>query len=90
MNQPCLFGDWLSVDCTTANEVLQTAFYAYSCQMVRDAARALGDDDEAEARQQSSTPFAPTSAASSSMIAALSLAAPNQPDPDRTGFGPPL
>jgi alpha-L-rhamnosidase len=38
---PC-FGDWLQVDCNTPTEVVQTAFYARSTEIVAEAAGALG------------------------------------------------
>jgi alpha-L-rhamnosidase len=38
---PC-FGDWLQVDCATPTEIIQTAFYARSTEIVAEAAGVLG------------------------------------------------
>lgn len=41
------FGDWLQVDATTPRDVLATAYFAHSTQLVAQAAEVLGRDDEA-------------------------------------------
>jgi len=43
------FGDWLSINSKTPNEVIQSAFYIYSTQIVCDTAKILGEH-ETEAR----------------------------------------
>jgi alpha-L-rhamnosidase len=49
---PLIFGDWLAVENQTANEIIRSAFYAESCRLVRNAAQALGDSAEADAREK--------------------------------------
>ena len=41
------YGDWLQVDVTTPRDVLATAYFARSTQIVAEAAEVLGRDDEA-------------------------------------------
>ncbi len=48
----CVFGDWLSLDAQTPEEVLMTAFWAYSVQLTADTAAVLGHrEDEARLRE---------------------------------------
>ncbi|MEV5691617.1 alpha-L-rhamnosidase [Micromonospora globbae] len=42
------YGDWLQVDVTTPRDVLATAYFAHSTQLVAQAAEVLGRHDEAE------------------------------------------
>lgn len=42
------YGDWLQVDVTTRRDVLATAYFAHSTQLVAQAAEVLGRHDEAE------------------------------------------
>jgi alpha-L-rhamnosidase len=44
---PC-FGDWLNVDSSTPLEIIMTAFYARSTEIVAEAAGALGKEAEAK------------------------------------------
>jgi alpha-L-rhamnosidase len=46
-NVPIL-GDWLNVDSPTAFEIIATAFFAHSTQLVSEAARILGKNDDAD------------------------------------------
>jgi len=41
------FGDWLSVNANTPNEVIYTAYYARSVDLLRQAAVALGESEDA-------------------------------------------
>ncbi|WP_394835568.1 glycoside hydrolase family 78 protein [Pendulispora rubella] len=43
------YGDWLSIDADTDKEVLATAFYAHSADLVARTARVLGKTTEADA-----------------------------------------
>jgi alpha-L-rhamnosidase len=42
------YGDWLSINAATPNEVIYSAYFALTAQLVADAAQALGRLDEAE------------------------------------------
>ena len=41
------FGDWVSINANTPNDVIFLAYFAYSTQLVAESARALGHMDEA-------------------------------------------
>lgn len=40
------FGDWLSINANTPNDVIYTAYFAYTTQLLADAAEALGKSDD--------------------------------------------
>ncbi|MBI1334402.1 MAG: Bacterial alpha-L-rhamnosidase [Armatimonadetes bacterium] len=42
------FGDWVSINAHTPNEVIFLAYFAYSTQLVAESARALGQMDDAK------------------------------------------
>jgi len=42
------YGDWLQIDALTPRDVLATAYFAHSTELVSEAARALGKELEAE------------------------------------------
>jgi len=42
-----VFGDWLQVDCWTPPEIIMTAFFAHSTELLAQAARILGKDADA-------------------------------------------
>jgi alpha-L-rhamnosidase len=46
------FGDWLSIKANTPNDVIYTAYFAYSTHLAALAAEALGKTDEAERFQR--------------------------------------
>ena len=41
------FGDWVSINANTPNDVIFLAYFAYSTHLVAESARALGKADEA-------------------------------------------
>ncbi|HHW45292.1 MAG TPA: family 78 glycoside hydrolase catalytic domain [Clostridiales bacterium] len=44
----CAYGDWLSVNESTPNDLVATAFYAYSTKLVAKTAEILGHEEEAQ------------------------------------------
>jgi alpha-L-rhamnosidase len=46
------YGDWLQVDAQTPREVLATAYFARSAELVAKAARVLGRDDDARRHEE--------------------------------------
>ena len=51
-NQFHCFGDWLSIKADTPKEVIYTAYFAYSTQLMAKAATALGKEDDAARFQE--------------------------------------
>lgn len=48
VGHPTLFRDWLNVKSPTSHEIIRTAFYAYSTQLLAEAASVLGKSGEAQ------------------------------------------
>ena len=47
IRRPCYFGDWLQVDADTPKDVLSTAFFAYSAQLLSEMAEVIGNTADA-------------------------------------------
>lgn len=47
IRRPCYFGDWLQVDADTPKDVLSTAFFAYSAQLLSEMAEVIGETEDA-------------------------------------------
>lgn len=47
IRRPCYFGDWLQVDADTPKDVLSTAFFAYSAQLLSEMAEIIGSTADA-------------------------------------------